>query len=70
MHWLYTLWYGYAWPSLKGNGPEAVIQTVLYAAAAVLLIPPVRRWLKKEAEQAHAEIKRAEEWAKAEGKKL
>lgn len=44
---MYTLWFGYFWPSLKGNGPEALVQTVVYAAAAVLLIPRVRRFLTR-----------------------
>lgn len=44
MNWLHHLWFGYFVPSLWGNGPEAIVQTVLYGAAALFLIPPVRRW--------------------------
>jgi len=71
-HWLGSLWFGYAWPSVKGNGPEAALQTILYAAFAVAIIPPVRRAFLKhihsverriavahEAEQAHHEEAKA-----------
>jgi len=44
MNWLHNLWYGYFWPSLQGNGPEALVQTVVYGAIAIIFIPPVRRW--------------------------
>ena len=56
MNWLYTLWYGYVWPSLKGNGPEAVVQTVVYGVLAIILIPPVRRFAKAEFEKVHAKM--------------
>ena len=56
MNWLYTLWYGYVWPSLKGNGPEAVVQTVVYGVLAIILIPPVRRFAKAEFEKVHARL--------------
>jgi hypothetical protein len=42
-HWLGSLWFNYTWPSVKGNGPEAALQTLLYAAFAVAIIPPIRR---------------------------
>ena len=48
MHVLYVLWYGYAWPSLKGNGPEALIQTIVYGALAVAIYPPLRKWATQE----------------------
>jgi hypothetical protein len=57
MHWLSHLWFGYFWPSLQGNGPEALVQTVAYGAIGLTLIPVVRRWLKKEAARAEAEAK-------------
>ena len=56
MHVLYTLWFGYAWPSLKGNGPEALIQTVAYAAIAMAIYPPLRNWAKGEAAHMHAKM--------------
>lgn len=43
MRWLSDFWFGYAWPSDKGNGPEAIQQTVVYAAVAVLVWPRARR---------------------------
>jgi hypothetical protein len=61
--WLSNLWFGYGWLSDKGNGPEAIQQTILYAAIAVILVPAVRRFLRLEfakvhtkIEQGHAEI--------------
>ena len=59
MHWLYTLWYGYAWPSLKGNGPEAGIQTLLYGAIAYAIVPPFRKWVNghfKRVQETHDSI--------------
>ena len=29
MHWLWVLWFDYGYPSLKGNGPEAIIQVTI-----------------------------------------
>ena len=58
MHVLYILWYGYAWPSLKGNGPEALIQTIAYAAIAVAVYPPLRKWATKEERAMRAELHR------------
>ena len=58
MHVLYTLWFGYAWPSLKGNGPEALIQTVAYAAIAIAIYPPLRGWVVREAHRGEAELHR------------
>lgn len=56
MHTLWALWINYGWSSLKGNGPEAVVQTLVYAAAAVLLIPPVRRFVLAEFHKVHSKI--------------
>jgi hypothetical protein len=56
VNWLYSLWYGYFWPSLKGNGPEALVQTVTYGAVGLTLIPVVRKFLRNEAKKAHLEI--------------
>ena len=56
MHWLSSLWFNYFWPSLKGNGPEAAVQTVLYATLAVVLIPPVRHFFKRHFESVHAKL--------------
>jgi hypothetical protein len=56
MHPLYVLWYGYFWPSLKGNGPEAIVQTIVYAVIAYLFIPPFRRWMHEENVTLHAKL--------------
>ena len=51
-----NLWFGYFWPSLQGNGPEALIQTVVYGAIAVLFVPPVRHWFEREHDKIHAKM--------------
>lgn len=57
MNWLHTLWFGYGWPSLQGNGPEALIQTIIYGAIALIFIPPCRRWFTRHYDgiKAHVE---------------
>ena len=45
MTWIHHLWFTYFWPSLMGNGPEALVQTVAYGLIAYLFIPPFRRWI-------------------------
>ena len=72
MNWLHELWFGYFWPSLQGNGPEALVQTVVYGAIALILIPPIRRAIERFAKRhvdsikAHAENLHAETRAHAE----
>lgn len=61
MNWLYNIWYGYGWPSLKGNGPEALVQTIVYGIIAIILIPPVRRWFKAEYQKVHDRLDHAHE---------
>jgi hypothetical protein len=61
MHWLWLhlwiqIWIGYFWPSLKGNGPEALLQTIAYAAIAYAFYPPFRRWVKHEASVYHQKL--------------
>ena len=41
MHWLWVLYFGYIWPSLKSNGPEAVVQTFVYAGIWLSHLPAV-----------------------------
>ena len=38
-----NLWFTYVWPSLKGNGPEDLLATILVAVIASVLWPPTRR---------------------------
>jgi len=47
------------WPSLKGNGPEAAAQTVVYGAIAIIFVPAVRRFIKRELGKIHAKIDQA-----------
>ena len=55
-HWLYVLWFGYAWSSDKGNGPEALQQTILYGAIALLFVPIVRKAIKRWSEKLHEKL--------------
>lgn len=54
--WLHNLWFNYAWSSDKGNGPEAIQQTILYGTIAAVLIPAVRHFVKREFDKVHAKI--------------
>jgi len=49
--WLPNLWFNYAWSSDKGNGPEALQQTIVYGAIAVILVPPIRHALERFAQR-------------------
>jgi len=44
MHEVSYLWFNHFWPSILSNGPEALVQTVVYGIIAVVFVPPVRRW--------------------------
>jgi hypothetical protein len=59
MHWLHVLWFHYAWPSDLGNGPEAIQQIILGAILAVVFVPPVHRWAKREIAQVHGKLDHA-----------
>jgi hypothetical protein len=52
----WTLYYGYLWPSLKGNGPEAIAQTVLYGAIAVLVVPAARAFITRHVGDLHDKL--------------
>ena len=54
--WLHTQWFGYFWPSDKGNGPEAIQQTLVYGLIAAILIPPVRHFFKRHFEKLHSKM--------------
>lgn len=56
MHWLTYLWLNYFWPSDLGNGPEAIQQSVLYAAIAVLFIPPIRKYFSRHIKSLHDKL--------------
>ena len=58
MHTLWYIWIDYFWASLKGNGPEALVQTATYAAIVIAVYPPLRKWLTREEREAAAELHR------------
>ena len=43
MNWLHTVWFGYAVPSLYGNGPEALIEIAILAVLGRLAWPFIKR---------------------------
>lgn len=51
-----TLWFGYFWPSIKGNGPEEIVSLLVIGTASAILVPVVRRWIKGEAEKVHQKL--------------
>jgi mono/diheme cytochrome c family protein len=53
VHWT---WFHYFVPSLWGNGPEAIAQTVVYGVAAVLFVPPIRRWFGAHIKSIHDKL--------------
>ena len=56
MNWLYTLWFGYFWPSLKGNGPEALVQTVVYGLIAYAFVPVFRKFINSHMKSIHRKL--------------
>lgn len=50
------IWTNYFWSSDKGNGPEAIQQWALVAAAGVALWPVARKILHNEFKRAHTAI--------------
>lgn len=59
--WLHHLWFGYFVPSLWGNGPEAVVQTVVYGGAAYLIVPRFRRFVNAHMRGIHLKLNRQHE---------
>lgn len=56
VNWLHHLWFGYFWPSLEGNGPEALVQTVVYGIIAYLFIPVVRKFVNSHMTSLHRKL--------------
>jgi hypothetical protein len=54
--WLYHLWYGYLIPSLYGNGPEAIAQTIVYGLIAIAVIPPARHFVERHVDSIKAHV--------------
>lgn len=55
-HDLHHLWFGYFVPSLWGNGPEALFQTVLYGLIALVFVPPIRHWAERHVKAIHDKL--------------
>ena len=56
MNWLPGLWFGYWWPSIKGNGPEDITSLVVVAIVTGLFVPRVRRWWVAREQALHAKL--------------
>jgi ABC-type Fe3+ transport system permease subunit len=69
-----VLWFNYAWSSDKGNGPEAIQQTIIYAAIAALIYPPsrkaVERWIERHKDDLKRDRQALDEKASAERQEL
>ena len=50
------VWIDYFWSSLKGNGPEALLKSVVYAGIAMAVYPPLRKWAQRETGHIHAKL--------------
>ena len=55
-HWAGNLWFNYGWPSDKGNGPEALQQTIVYFTIAAVFVPVVRHFIAREFDKVHHSI--------------
>ena len=53
LNWCHYMWFGYFWPSLKGNGPEAIAQTVVYGVIGYAVYPPFRNWVNRRFSSLH-----------------
>lgn len=62
MHEITYLWIDYFWSSLKSNGPEALVQTVVYTGIAFAIYPPFRKWLKHESNLMHQKLDHVIKW--------
>ena len=58
MHDIHQLWFSYFIPSLWGNGPEALVQTVVYGVAAWIFIPKVRKYVDNHVKSIHERLER------------
>jgi type II secretory pathway pseudopilin PulG len=54
VNWLPTFWFGYWWPSIKGNAPEDITSLIVVGIVASFVIPAARRWWKRRAAAARA----------------
>ena len=56
LHWIHQQWFGYWWPSDKGNGPENITWTAAAILATSLIYPPIRHYINREFEKVHHKI--------------
>ena len=54
--WLYHQWFGYEWPSDKGNGPEAITELIVLGIITAIVIPPIRRWFLSKFHHMHERL--------------
>jgi hypothetical protein len=52
----HTVWFHYVYGSLLGNGPEAIAQTIIYAAIAMMVYPPIRRGIERRWHSLHEKL--------------
>ena len=51
-------WFVWIYPSLRGNGPEGLAQSLVYGMIAFAVYPPLRKWAKRETAHLHAKVDR------------
>lgn len=51
-----TFWFGYWWPSVKGNGPEDITSLILVGIVTAIFVPRVRRWWVVREQHLHAKL--------------
>ena len=67
---LHHVWFGYAWPSLLGNGPEDLIRTTVAGVLAYVFIPQVRRFIERGWDRLHARLDNVQDSHKSLHRKL
>ena len=55
-NYLHHIWFGYAWPSLEGNGPEDLIRTTIAVVLAAIILPQVRRFFQRGWGKLHGKL--------------
>ena len=58
MDWLHTIWFNVTWPSLRGIGPESLVEIVLgVVVLQKFLSPRIKAWHEKQLAAHHDAIK-------------
>lgn len=55
MNWYFHFWSNWEWPSLRGNGPEDLTSLLIVTIIASIVVPRIRRWWVRRAEDAKHE---------------